>query len=179
MSLTSNLKTWCTALTIAKNPLDQQYLMLELATPRSAYFACLSCLTHLIQTTHCVPIEMVPTQCSLVSTPCTRKSAEVYFKLLSLRTRICTSPHLRSFRTWIMVEYPDVHFAGYLQSNGTNLWSDKKKKHTKHAEHGVATGTRIKGIVHPKMKILSLITRPHSKPVWISGYYHGQGTETQ
>ncbi len=33
--------------------------------------------------------------------------------------------YIRSLRTGIMAEYPDVHFAGHLRSNRTNIWSDK------------------------------------------------------
>ncbi len=56
---------------------------------RSAYFACLSLLTHLIQIIssfmNCVLIDMNPTQCSLLSTPW---AGEIHWSLLHFGTFI-------------------------------------------------------------------------------------------
>ncbi len=58
--------------------LMQRFSIPVLAPPRSAYFACLSLVTHLIQiisllevrSMNCVPIDMLPTQGPLLPTQC-------------------------------------------------------------------------------------------------------------
>ncbi len=104
---------------------------------------------------NCVPIDMLPTQCPLLPTPWAGEAAEVYFTsehslmdlrcATSLRTDECDiiygcniynlNSRLAHFNA-LWMEYVrfeleswriscDVHFAGHLRSNRTNVWSDK------------------------------------------------------
>ncbi len=50
--------------------------------------------------------------------------------------------YIRSLRTGIMAEYPDVHFAGHLRSNRTNIWSDKSN--IRNMQSGGARGLELR-----------------------------------
>ncbi len=70
--------------------------------------------------------------------------------------------YIRSLRTGIMAEYP-VMSTSHLRSNRTNIWSDKSNiRNMQSGGGGARTGIEnrwIKGTVHPKKKVLSLITQ--------------------
>ncbi len=50
--------------------------------------------------------------------------------------------YIRSLRAGIMEEYPDVHFAGHLRSNRTNIWSDKSN--IRNMQSGGARGLELR-----------------------------------
>ncbi len=115
---------------------------------------------------------LLPTQGPLLPTPWAGKSAEVYFgnihswicaaQRLHARTSVTSytsvniynfnsrlahfsalwMEYIRSLRAGIMEEYPDVHFAGHLRSNRTNIWSDKSN--IRHMQSGGARGLELR-----------------------------------
>ncbi len=48
--------------------------------------------------------------------------------------------HIRSLRTGILGESCDVHFAGHIRSNRTNIWSDKSN--IRNMQSGLGEGAR-------------------------------------
>ncbi len=111
----------------AWHDLHQQFSNPVLA-PSAAYFACLSLLIHLIQIISSleVPIDMLPIHsvyCSLL--PEQGKSVVVYFTP-EHSFMVCACSEWNTFASnWNHGGIScDVHFAGHLRLNRTNIWSD-------------------------------------------------------